>query len=326
MNEAALFPAPDDAIRRPVIPTLGLGTCALLALLYAAVLAALPLMAFDDRVYYWQYAVDSQRIFDSYMAVSPLVVVANEPAWLFVNMGLAEVLGPEGVMRTVIFVPAFVVSFLLLRAHSSQWPWVLVLLLFPPLIKNHIIHLRQGVAVALFLIGWTGRTRARRWGFMGVAPFVHSSMFLALALHSLVELIKRLRLGADVRALASVVAAVVVGASLAIVADLLGARQGDQYRDMAASGSGIGFAFWLLMSFPFFFEGSAFLRRHALAVSAILFYLGTYFLTPLTARIFESLLPLVVIAGIDMTSWRRACFLAGSTVWCAALWLTGRLF
>jgi hypothetical protein len=48
--------------------------------------------------------------------------------------------------------------------------------------------------------------------------------------------------------------------------------------------------------------------------------LGTYWLIEVTARIFESGLPLVLLAGLSLSGWRRVVFLfavlgSGSLMW-----------
>jgi hypothetical protein len=309
-------------LRNPAgeLRSLGRVPAAAIALVYAVILASLPLMAFRDRENYLEYATYPLDLLDRYLALSPLAALVNEPVWLLINAALGVLLSPQNVMRQVIFLSAFTVAYLGLRAARSNWPWLLLFLLLPQVLKNHITHLRQGAAIAIFLMGWFSPVRLRRVILMGLAPFVHASFFFVLALHVLTQVLLRLRLAADIRGLVYISFAAGVGIGLSTIASLLGARQAQEYEFAAAEISGAGFVFWTLMVALFLFQGKKIIRDHALAVAATLFYLGTYFFVEVTARIFESVLLLVLLAGLNLTRWRRWAFLGGMVLWEGLQW------
>jgi len=72
--------------------------------------------------------------------------------------------------------------------------------------------------------------------------------------------------------------------------------------------SGLGFVLWLGVFILFRMEGRQFLRIHAFETGMIVFYLGTYWLIEVTARIFESSVLLVLIAGLSLTGWRLVAY------------------
>jgi len=279
-----------------------------LAVVYGSLLAGLPLDVFKDRASYLVYAEHSWLIFERYWETGPLAALANEPLWLLLNTGLTAVFPPEITLRIVIFVPATLVGWLVLRQDSRQFVWLLLFLLLPQVIKNHIIHLRQGVAIGVFLAGWFTSRQPLRWILLAATPFIHASFFFVLFLFVLVRIMRSLRLAADLRTLLVAGAAAGIGSSLGLI-EQLGARQAENYTSSAADTSGLGFAFWALIFIVMFLQGREFLRQYAFEVGTITFYLCTYFFFPITARIFESTLLLALLSGLRLTGWKSLAFL-----------------
>ena len=299
----------------------------LLATAYALVLVNLPLFEFRDRTFYLEYyAPYSDQILQRQAEQGLLPLLANEPVWLLLNITLASVLQPEDVVRVFIFLPAFVVAWALLRSKPQHIFWLVLILLYPGVIKNHVIHLRQGVAIAVFLFGVLAtRQRGLRWILIGVAPFIHSSFFFVIVIMLLAHLSRRLRFAPDLSILVFALATAAVLLSLEWVALALGARQATEYQLLGGSEvSGINFIFWGLMLGIMTMEGKDYLRRHRFEVAAVILYLGTYFFTPITARVFESVLPLVLIAGAELTQWRGLIFKSAIVAFGVVLWITGR--
>lgn len=293
-----------------------------LALIYGGVLASLPLDVFMDRTSYLVYAEASWTILQGYWSLSPLVGLANEPLWLLMNAGLAKVLAPEAAVRITIFVPAVVVAWLVLERDPRQFGWLLLFLAVPQIIKNHIVHLRQGVAISVFLAGWLATRQPLRWLFMAAAAFIHASYFFVLALLVVAGLARTWRLAVDLRTFLFGAAGLGVGVALAWLASLLGARQGAEYAFSAAETSGLGFLFWGMVFAVMCLQGRAFLRRHAFELGTIVFYLATYFFVEVTARIFESTMLIVLFAGLRLTGWRRLAFLSLILTFVGLQWAT----
>lgn len=300
---------------------LGRTPCLLLALAYSGTLAALPLTGQDTQGYL-TYARDSLALLGQYALAGPLPLIANEPVWLVINAGLALVLTPQALIRLLIFISALIMSYVMLRRGADRgWGWMILFLVMPQLLENYTTHLTQGCAIAVFLAGWFSLSRFRRWLLLGLSPLVHSSYFVVLALYAMTEAMKKLRLSEDVQITATVVMGGLMSIGFVWVASLLGARQGTEYQDIAsATVSGTGFVFWLLVLLLLFLEGRGLVRRNALAITALVFYLSTYFFLQFTGRIFESMIALVIVAGLQLTDWRRAAFLMLSIAWVIGGW------
>jgi len=277
--------------------------------IYGGFLSSLPLDVFKDRAYYLIYAEYSWDIWLHYWDGGLLVCLVNEPLWLFINIGLSAIFSPEGGLRIIIFFSATVVALNILRQDTRYLGWLIVFLLLPQVLTYHIVLLRQGLAMAFFLIGWFSSNRIFRRVLFFVVPFIHSVFFFVISLLILTKVAKKLHLGANLRTVLFVGLGVGVGVALGWVAALLGARQANEYLFIMADISGLGFIFWSVVLSLMFLQGNVFLRNFSFELGSIVFYLTTYFLFEVTARIFESTLLLVLLAGLRLTSWRRLLFL-----------------
>src|SRR5690625_4311379 len=155
----------------------------LLAALYGWTVSQLPNEGFKDFTNYLVYANNSWNILEGRTQKGLFSMLANEPLWLILNSFLASFLSPENTVRALIFLSGFTVSATLLHnSRVEQIHWVLLFLLLPAVIKNHLIHIRQGVAIALFLYGWFSSSRPLKWILLSLTPFIHASFFFVLAI------------------------------------------------------------------------------------------------------------------------------------------------
>lgn len=294
------------------------------ALLYSLVLTSLPLNIFRDRASYLGYATFSDVIFQSYAVQGVTSLLSNEPIWLLINMALANFMPPDVVLVVIIGVPAFITAWLVLRSKPEHSIWLLLFLLYPGVVKNYIIHLRQGLAIAIFLVGWFSTRHSLRWLLIAMTPFIHASFFFVVAILLLAEFSRKIRLSANFSLFLFAAATVVIIFSLQWAASSLGARQADQYELLSTGGaSGAAFVFWIAMLALMLLEGKGFLRQHRFEAGSMILYLATYFLVPITARVFESTLILILIAGLDLSGNRGRLFKYSILSFGLLQWLAG---
>lgn len=294
-----------------LIPTQGSfgykGMCLALAGFYAWFLMGLDIDGYIDRANYLVYAQYSKELFAMYAANGFSEMLANEPLWLLLNIWLSKSFTPEDTLRVIIFFSSFLVSFLVLRSYPKYAFLLILFILMPQVLKNNIIHLRQGLGITFFFLGWWCRYLPLRILFIGLAPLVHASFFFINALFLLNIAFSTFSVSTVWRVVYTLGVGVVLGAMGIWLADALGARQGDNamYRGAGAGGTGLGFMFWLVFTWVFFMEGKDYLRNNFFAASILVFYLSTYFLLPVTARVFESGMLVVLLASLGLTDWRR---------------------
>ncbi|WP_280565253.1 hypothetical protein, partial [Chromohalobacter sp. 48-RD10] len=156
--------------------------CLALAGIYAWFLMGLDIDGYVDRVNYLIYAKYSKEIFAVYAANGVGEILTNEPLWLFFNILFSEYFTPEDTLRIIVFFSSLLVSFLVLKSYPKYALLLVVFILMPQVVKNHIVHLRQGLGVSFFFLGWWCRYLPLRILFIGLAPLIHASFFFINAL------------------------------------------------------------------------------------------------------------------------------------------------
>jgi len=292
----------------------------LFALIYAAVLAGLPLMEFKDRVNYLVYASRSSEIFQSRAEQGWLVLLTNEPLWLLVNISLSKLLSPENVVRVIIFSSAYIASYFAIRSNHRNAVWVILFLLVPQVLKNHITHLRQGFAVAVFLSGWFSRRRGWRLASFAMTPFIHSGFFFVLGLMVLTHVMRRLRWAADLRTIAFALTGIAIGVGLPRLGAYLPARQFQEYVFAPGDISGLGFLFWGGLLALMLLQPRQYLKEHTFEIGMVVFYLALYPFVEISARVFENATLLVLLAGLRLTEPNRRLFLTCVLVYSVLTW------
>lgn len=274
-----------------------------------------------DRLNYLAYASSSDVIFSRYVSSGYVSVFANEPVWLSINILLDRLFEPHITLKLIIFFAAFVTSFLVLNVDPKYFIFLVFLLFFPQVIDKLVIHIRQGLAISIFLLGWFTLSRSWRLTLFALTPFIHASFFFVLFLYVVTRFLQRFKFALDLRVVAIALLGLMIGFGLGFIASIFGARQAYEYEFGATAVSGLGFLFWFGVFVLYWLQGRRFAYENALAMSAIVFYLTTYFLIEVTARIFESMVVIVLLASLGLTSWRRKVFIAAITAFVGLSWL-----
>ena len=281
-----------------------------ISLTYAVSLASLPIDAFKDRDNYLHYAEFSSYIIEKFQDSGFLSLLANEPLWLFMNAAIGQVLSPAWTIRAIIFASAFTVSFVLLRRYSGHLILLTLFLLSPQILKDFVIHLRQGLGLGVFLLGYYASPQWMRALLITCAGLIHSSFFIVTAIGMTAYFSTKVQVNTWIR-LGLVTSLFTLGVfSLIEIANFVGARQADRYADTTLQISGLGFLLWAGVLAVFLTSGPRFLKDHIFAASLLSCYLAAYFVTPLAARIFESGLPIVLTAGLFLKPLQKIIFLS----------------
>lgn len=281
--------------------------CLVIAILYGLLVASFPMENIVDRENYLIYAESSLIIIARYLNQGILSFLSNEPLWLFTNVLLSQFGTPEQTIRLVTGISGFIIAFKVLRFNPKYFVFLFFLLLLPQVMKNHVVHLRQGLAISVFIMGWYLDNKRLRILLIGITPLIHSSFFFVLFLFGVNWFLSKIRFAIDLKAAFFISVSIILGLSFEVISSLLGSRQANLYTE-GASVSGFGFLFWLSILTIYLLEGKKFAQKHAFVISVLIFYLCTYFLFGATARVFESALLLIVLAGLSLTNWRKQAF------------------
>lgn len=284
----------------------------LLAFLYAYALAFIfPLDVFKDRIHYLDYASRPLEAVADYLSQGVGHFLFNEPVFLILNYLLSVFLSPGQVLQVLIFSFSFLFAFCVLQYDKRLLFWLLLALLLPQVLKNYVMQLRQGYAISIFMCGWLLFEGRKRWLVLAFAPLIHASFFIVFAFLAVHRVLCLLRVHYWLVPILMGVAAFLSTFVIVEVASLLGARQGERYAEAALSVSGSAFLFWSCVLFLFMSQGRIWLERFSVPAMFVAVYLGLYFTSPLAGRVFESVLPLVLLAGFSLKgqSFRVFCLL-----------------
>lgn len=282
------------------------------SLLYAYLLITLiPIDAVKDRANYLNYASWAETIIFQRLEGGVLALIFNEPIFLLVNLLLSFLFDETNVVRSIIFIGSFTTSFLVLKFNDRHFIILLFFLLIPQVLKNYVIHLRQGLAIAFFLLGYlsTSKNGFKNTFFILLSPLIHSSFFVIVFLIYVRKILDKLKFNIIFRVIVIALIGIFSVFMMEAVGKLSGARQATQYEFTAADISGLGFLFWLLVFFVYILQGKEFIKNHLLSIAILIFYLTTYFFIPVTARIFESGIVVVLLSSLSLTDWRKYSFI-----------------
>lgn len=261
-----------------------------------------------DRSNYIVHFYSADIILSSYWSGGIVSFLANEPLWRLMNYALLHLFGDaEVAIKSYVFVSAFIAAYCIISYDLRFFVLLVGFLLLPQFLKNYIAHLRQGVAISVFLMAWLGMSGKKGGGVALLTPFIHSSFFFVLLVILVQKTFYFMNISVGLRFIFFFLAMVGFSMFSLVVAQQLGARQ-SQYELFEVAGTGKAFVFWLVIFFLYVSQGSEFLERHMPAMGILGFYLATYFFLPVAARIFESGLILILLASLSLTRERLLLF------------------
>lgn len=272
--------------------------------LFFAILIGLLLIApsdiawINDRINYLIYAKDSWAILENRFQNGIIYVLTNEPLFLLINNILSTMGQPETVLTTIIFSSALI-TLIGLGKISNYNLWVLFFFLFVSLIlKNYTMTLRQGLALGIYLIALTNNWKYRDV-FKFLSMFVHTSTIIFICFEILEKLLKRINFSFILRLLVSTIFITLIILVIPSVADFLGDRRAEFYSiGISDNVTGLNFLVWLLVGTLYIFLVNN--NKYKIFCSyVIIFYLVSYFLFPIGARIFEAVLPVIMATAVS---------------------------
>ena len=267
---------------------------------YGLILCSLPLTIFLDRTYYLEYAASGGFILvNNYLSGGVVSVFFNEPLWLLINMALSLIFEPEQVVRIIILFSSVLFSYALAKKlRAKNFLLILLILLFPQVLQNYITHLRQGLALAIFMYGMLNTKKSKLYTFF--AALIHSAFYFILVFQLLEIILVKLRLNFHLKVFTYFISSVLLIFVVDSVASLIGDRRGGQYSSEVIQVSGLGWIFWLTFFFLLLFRSYPLFKKPNGALPIFTFYLTSYFNLAFVARIFESMLPYIFTGLKDL--------------------------
>ena len=251
-----------------------------------------------DRLSYLTYAESSWVIMERYISRGILPFLTNEPLFLAINIILSSVFSPDNVVRSIIVISTFGVLYALGKISKYNF-WILFFFLFiPQILKNHIIHLRQGLGLSFYLLGLISTNKFGRI-LKYASMFIHTSFVFLILFEFLDKIFKKINFNTGMRMLFSSILLTIFMFIVPSLAIFFGDRRALEYDfTVAQDASGLGFLFWLIVGGFFIFIIK---KDYITAISCygIMFYLISYFFLDFAARIFENIIPLIIVATLN---------------------------
>ncbi|WP_299230704.1 hypothetical protein [uncultured Halomonas sp.] len=294
---------------------------AIVSLAFALFAVSFESIEITDRSRYVVHIAAADVILFRYLPEGLTAYLVNEPLWKFMNYALNLAFDdPLDAIKFYVFIASFVSAYIVLSHDSRYFLLLLAFILLPQFLKNYIAHLRQGVAISVFLLGWFGFSGKRRIFIIMLTPFIHASFFFFMFILATQKLLSYINITIAPRMILYFI--IITGMSLAalVIAEALGARQ-TSYEYFGADISGKGFVFWLAIFSLFASQGGAFIQKNLLAMSVLLFYLVSYTFLPVAARVFESGIILVLLASLSLSPGRFLLFLPAFFLFFFMQWL-----
>jgi hypothetical protein len=214
-------------------------------------------------------------------------------------MAFSLIFQPEQVVRIIILFSSVLFSYALAKKlRAKNFLLVLLILLFPQVLQNYITHLRQGLALALFMYGILNTQRAKTYTLF--AAMIHSSFYFILVFQLLEMILIKMRLNFHLKVMAYFISSVLLIIVVDSFANLIGDRRGGQYSSEDIQVSGLGWIFWLIFFFLLLFRSYPLFKKPNGALPIFTFYLTSYFNLAFVARIFESMLPYIFTGLKDL--------------------------
>lgn len=252
-----------------------------------------------DRLNYLDYANYSHLTLGRYYESGLGTVFSNEPLFLLINIFLAFIFSPENVVRIIIFSSTFLVLYNLGEKTNFSL-WVLsFFVLIPQFNKNHIIHLRQGLALGVYLLSLNQKDNKISWLLKVLAVLIHTSIAFMILFELLDCVIEKLKIKYKYKMLIVAALFLVFVNSFSLMSLFIADRRFKEYTfSIATNASGLGFILWFFVGI-FFITLAKRTYTNRLCFYGIIFYLVSYYFVEFGARVFENVIPLIIVGMIN---------------------------
>jgi hypothetical protein len=300
--------------------------CIALAFVFALILSNREIPAALDDESYLTYAEVSREILDQKLQDSVIAFAFGEPLWLLINSSLTFFFDEELVVRIIIFCSAL--AAFISVARLVHWSAVLcaAFFLLPMALTPHVTHLRQGTAIALFLMFFAFAQKRLLFGTL-LAAAIHSSFIPLFILFSA----DRIMVFREIFARASKWKLFVVWICLVFITPILlreilgwvGDRRIDEYGyGIEKSATGLGFGLWAIFGVVLYFGREGVGNFHGrIAIAIVTIYLGWYFFIEIGSRLLVAALIFVWLAGNELKAVYRKVFFALWAMASAYAWM-----
>jgi hypothetical protein len=295
----------------------------IVSIIFSGYIGSLPLLEFKDRSSYLVHISRADLILLENFKDGILTFFANEPLWFCFIATLRNFFTEENVLNIITYLVPFLFSYAILSSNIKlkYFPILIIILLMPLHLANIIMQLRQGLASAIFMLGFFSKNKYLKNRLIIISPFIHATFIVLVPIYYFYQRFDFRKLSLNLRSFVLIIFSAITIFILPTVAMIAGARQFSRYEFDTSSGTGGMFLYWLFLLLLTFLEGRKFQTKHLFEVNGVILFLLMYFLYPIAGRIFNSIMPLVMISFLSMTGKQKFFNISAITFLFIFLWV-----
>lgn len=261
---------------------------------------------FRDRDNYLIYAHSSDAIMNSY---SGFVLFFNEPLFLFLNNFLSGFLNYNYIPNIYVFL--FVTAFYIgLMKYSKNFVTfifgILLSLTVPYMLQSELVALRQSIGTAVLIFGFLYIKSDKKLALIILlCSFIHSIFFVFFAFFVLNFILLK-DFPINKKLILNFILMVFFSIFSIALAKFFGLRQGDEYsQNMNVAKSGGAFVVFLgVFVYLYFFADKSDIRLNNFVMLGLVMFLTAYFLTPISGRLFNTIMPFVIFLIVSKSRFQ----------------------
>lgn len=260
-----------------------------------------------DRESYFISFANTPDIIDRMDFLSPQILL-QEPLYRIIVYLLGIFFSPQSIALILIGISATLSIGALYKARPELLLLIILVFLLPQIMGKYIAHIRQGLAIAIFLVTYLHFKRSMITSCF-IAGLVHISFLIALPILFAIKITPNKRTYAFLLSIGFF-----LSASLFFYQDVfrqlvfyLNIRQAQNYSFTSDNVSGLGFLYWFGI-YVFLFMQKRYSETRALSMNIIALYCASYFFVNFLSRFLESFLPMIFIELKSLNT--KVCYLA----------------
>ncbi len=278
----------------------------ILGCVYIPFLSFMPNVWFRDRYNYIIYAQSSDNIMSSYDGVA---LFFNEPLFLILNGFLKNYVNYDNIPNLYVFfiVTIFYIGLFKYSKNFLTFTFGLLLsLTIPYILQSELVALRQSIATAILIIGFMFVKDDKKIAFIiFLCSFIHSIFFIFLIFFILNFFLINHR-NLNTKILINFILMIFISLFSIALAKFFGLRQGDEYNQSmnVASSGGAFLVFLSVFVYLFFWGDDSNQRLYQFTMIGLVMFLTAYFLTPISGRLFNTVIPFVIFLLISKSRFQ----------------------
>lgn len=281
---------------------------AIVGLVYSVLLSYSDLFfgfSFDsvkDRVNYQAYFdLEAFSLFEKF----GLNLIFLEPGFVLF-MAILSIPFDSSVLtvRALIAISSFIFAFSLVKIERVPTGIKMLILIFPWVLANYIMTLRQGLALSLFMYAYFHGSRNAKVLVYCIVPLIHYLFWIVVGLIGLLAILKRVRVSvgiAFVCILAAISFAIIILFFAIFNYDLFGKGELQSllalYRERIGFHVGFGWLFWFVVFLLFGSQRFSFIRDNYLSFAFLALYLIWMPFFPPISRVMQVGAPIILLAA-----------------------------